>query len=77
MLFSCYIIYSKTLDRYYGGHTEDISVRLVQHNSGLSDFTARARDWTIVLTEEFETALLPIAGSRKLNARRAVNTSNG
>ncbi len=28
------------LDRYYGGHTENIELNLVQHNNGISAFTS-------------------------------------
>jgi putative endonuclease len=55
MTYFCYIIYSKTLDRYYVGHTEDVDVRLIQHNSGISTFTAKAQDWVLLYRQEFET----------------------
>ena len=46
-MYSVYIIYSSKLDRYYVGHSSDIQTRLIQHNSGLSDFTSKATDWII------------------------------
>jgi putative endonuclease len=55
MLFYVYIIYSRKLDKYYVGHTEDIAKRLEQHNSGISTFTAKSSDWEIVYQEVFET----------------------
>ena len=54
-MFYCYILYSLKLDRYYVGHTQDIDLRLIQHNSGISAFTAKADDWTIVYKQAFET----------------------
>jgi len=54
-MFYCYILYSLKLDRYYVGHSQDIDLRLVQHNSGISAFTAKADDWKIVYKQAFET----------------------
>jgi putative endonuclease len=50
-----YIIYSQNLDRFYVGHTEKISVRINEHNSGISTYTAKANDWVIKLTIEFQS----------------------
>ena len=49
-----YIIYSKKIDQYYSGETEDIPIRLGQHNSGYfkSASTSKANDWKICLTIE-------------------------
>ena len=52
-MYYVYIIYSAKLDRYYIGYTEDVDVRLVQHNSGLSSFTSRASDWRVMYQEVF------------------------
>ena len=54
-MFYVYIIYSKKLDRYYVCHTEDILQRLVQHNSGISTFTAKATDWVLMYYFEFKS----------------------
>ena len=55
MNFFVYIIFSEKLNRYYVGHTEDINNRLSQHNSGLSKFTAKAKDWKLAYSEIFIT----------------------
>ena len=55
MSFFAYIIYSPKLDRYYIGYTEDIIIRLIQHNNGISTFTAKAVDWKVVYQEKFST----------------------
>ena len=55
MTYCCYIIYSAKLDRYYVGHTEDIDIRLTQHNSGISKFTSKANDWLLVYQQLFTT----------------------
>ena len=49
MVFYCYILYSKKLDRYYIGETEDIDQRLILHNSGFfkGSYTSKVSDWVI------------------------------
>ncbi|MFH0734985.1 MAG: GIY-YIG nuclease family protein [bacterium] len=54
-MFNTYIIYSKTLDKYYIGSTENIEDRLVRHNRGSSKYTSKAKDWILVYTEKFDT----------------------
>jgi putative endonuclease len=55
MAYHTYIIYSLKLDKFYIGHTEELEIRLTQHNSGISTFTAKASDWQLVYSEHYET----------------------
>ena len=55
MPFSVYIIYSKTIDQYYVGHSADLTNRLFRHNNSGSKATKKAKDWKIVYTENYET----------------------
>lgn len=51
----CYILYSKSIDKYYVGHScEDLQDRLRKHLSNHTGFTSRAKDWMIVYFESFE-----------------------
>ena len=52
-MYCLYIIYSQQLDRFYVGYTENIEKRLVEHNSGISDYTSSAQDWILKHTEYF------------------------
>ncbi|WP_185215838.1 GIY-YIG nuclease family protein [Sphingobacterium mizutaii] len=52
-MYTVYIIYSPSLDRYYIGFTQDITDRLRRHNSKSKGFTNRANDWIIVYVESF------------------------
>jgi predicted GIY-YIG superfamily endonuclease len=54
-MFTVYILYSFSIDKYYIGYTSDIEKRLVEHNSGVSKFTAKANDWVLKYTENFTT----------------------
>lgn len=51
MAFFVYILYSKNLDRYYIGVTENVEQRLQKHLCNHSGFTGKAKDWTIRFTE--------------------------
>ena len=49
----CYIIFSKNLNRFYVGATQDeVSTRIEHHNQavyGQNRFTASANDWELIL----------------------------
>jgi putative endonuclease len=50
----CYILYSKSLNKYYIGATcENLEERLRKHNSNHSGFTGNTSDWFIVYFETF------------------------
>ncbi len=49
-----YILHSIQLDKFYIGATDgDLQERLRKHLSDHKGFTAKAKDWKIVFTEEF------------------------
>jgi putative endonuclease len=48
-----YIIYSKSLDRFYVGQTANIDDRLTEHNAGKGKFTSKGAPW--ILIHFFET----------------------
>ena len=51
-----YILLSRSLDRFYIGCTEmNPDDRLKKHLTNHAGFTAKAKDWTIVFREEFES----------------------
>lgn len=55
-MYYTYILYSKDLDKFYVGHTgEDLEERLRKHLSNHDGFTAKAKDWVIVYSENFIT----------------------
>jgi putative endonuclease len=52
-----YILYSKSLDKYYVGETSDITQRLNQHFSRFykGSYTSQTDDWKKKLVIEFST----------------------
>ncbi len=58
MIFLVYILFSKTLNKYYIGFTsEEITERLRKHNSNHKGFTGNVSDWEIQYQEQFNTKL--------------------
>jgi putative endonuclease len=58
MNYFCYILYSKSINRYYTGYTSDLNERLRLHNQGHfggKSFTRRASDWEIYLSIQCKT----------------------
>jgi putative endonuclease len=55
-MFKVYILYSKTLDKYYVGYTgDDLESRLKKHNSNHKGFTGGKGDWEIRYFKEYQT----------------------
>ena len=48
MIYSVYIIYSKSKDMFYRGHTSDITDRLIRHNGGREKATAIGLPWLLL-----------------------------
>jgi len=53
MSYFTYILYSKTLDRFYIGQTDNLERRFNQHISGKGTYSSRADDWVIRFQTEF------------------------
>ena len=74
MNYIVYILYSKQIDLYYKGFSENLKQRLQDHNEGKSNFTSQTNDWKIVYNKSFETkkeALIEEKRLKKLN-RKAI-----
>ena len=65
---SCYILYSKKLDKFYIGSTTDMVRRLADHNRGKEKFTSTGLPWIIVYKEEFED--IKLARKRELQIKK-------
>ena len=68
-LFTFYILYSSTRNRFYIGYTgERIEERLRRHNSNHSGFTGSVNDWTVVYAETFSEKSLAAKREREVKA---------
>ena len=54
-MFYIYIIFSKSLNKYYVGSCQDIKTRLDDHLNSRSKFTKTAKDWGLKYSEEYNT----------------------
>jgi putative endonuclease len=68
IMFYCYIIYSKSTDKFYIGHTANVSDRLAKHNAVHKGFTGAFNDWEFVYTEKFNTKELAYARERQIKS---------
>ena len=63
-----YVIYSRKLDRYYIGSTNNLERRLKEHNRGKNKYVRLGIPWELVYYEEFES--LAEARKRELEVKR-------
>lgn len=70
-VFIVYIIYSPKLDRYYIGYSTDMTKRINEHNSGISTFTAKATDWVLKWSKEFDSRELAMKEERIIKAKKS------
>ncbi|HOI30699.1 MAG TPA: GIY-YIG nuclease family protein [Melioribacteraceae bacterium] len=52
-LFTTYILFSQSKNKYYVGHTNDFSRRIIEHNSGQNKSTKFGAPWILVFSKEF------------------------
>ena len=54
-MFVMYILYSKSIDRYYVGYTNDIDRRFSEHNRIKHKYTDSGIPWSLVYSETYNT----------------------
>ena len=57
-MFYVYILFSESANKYYIGHTNNIEIRLIKHNSPVmfGEFTRKNGPWKLMYSEDgFET----------------------
>jgi putative endonuclease len=68
-LFYVYILHSQKLQRYYVGSTENIDIRLHQHNAGKSKSTRAGISWALIHSETFASRSEAVQCEKKIKAR--------
>jgi len=82
MKFFCYILYSKSLNRYYIGYTSDIEERILLHNTGHfggKSYTHITSDWVQYLLIPCETITQAIyieSKIKKMKSRKYIENLN-
>ncbi len=51
-MFVVYILYSRSLKKFYTGFTSNTEQRMLFHNNGMNNFTKKGTPWIIVKTFE-------------------------
>ena len=69
--FYVYIIFSRVIDKFYIGYTSDIHKRLEEHNSGVSTFTSKARDWEIKYFEFFPSRQAALKREQEIKSKKS------
>ena len=55
-MYFTYILRSETTGVFYKGHTQDLSVRLLEHNNGKGgSFTKKHVPWVLLYSEQYQT----------------------
>ena len=54
-MYTVYILFSQSINRYYVGYTNNIERRLAEHNRKKGKYTDTGIPWKIVYTEVFAT----------------------
>lgn len=57
MEFKVYILYSFDWQKYYIGQTNNLSLRLDQHNKTGNGYTSKFRPWRLVYEETFDNRI--------------------
>ena len=56
-MFTVYILFSSSIDKYYVGYTNDLERRLTEHNRKKGKYTDRGIPWRLVHQEEYESKI--------------------
>ncbi len=70
-MYYVYILYSKSIDKYYIGYTSNLELRIAQHNSGFhkSKFTRKnSSDWDLVYQEKFNSKSKAIIREKEIKS---------
>ena len=70
-MFTVYIIFSLTLNRYYIGYTNNIEKRMIDHIAGISSFTSKAIDWELKFTEDHPTRELAMKREKEIKNKKS------
>ena len=70
-MFYTYIIFSKTLDKYYTGSCVDLQNRLEDHLNSRSTYTKLAKDWILVYFENFDSRSLAVKREMAIKKKKS------
>lgn len=72
MSYFTYILFSKSKNKYYIGHTGDeLQERVRKHNSNHKGFTGGVGDWSLAYKEEFQSKSEAYKRERKIKSLKS------
>jgi len=75
-MFSVYILFSETTNRFYTGQCIDLIKRMDQHNSGRNKSTKNGIPWRVVFVKQCITRTDAVRLERKIKDRGAFRYLN-
>jgi len=70
-MYFVYIIYSRQINKYYVGSTENIDLRIQRHNSGTTRFTSQTKDWKLVYSEQLPSKSVAIKREYEIKRKKS------
>jgi putative endonuclease len=70
-MFTLYILYSASLDRYYIGYTNSMERRLNEHNRKKGKYTDIGIPWVVVYTEQYLTKMEAMNREKDIKSRKS------
>lgn len=70
-MYYVYILYSKSLDRFYTGQSGDVGDRFIRHNQGRSKSTKGGRPGRLVYAEQFETRSQAVRREQEIKDKKS------
>ncbi|NOU19333.1 MAG: GIY-YIG nuclease family protein [Bacteroidales bacterium] len=75
-MFYTYILYSDKLSVYYTGSSQNLEIRLQEHNRGKTTFAAKGMPWRLIYYKPFNTRTEAMTLERKIKKRGAQRLLN-
>jgi putative endonuclease len=70
-MFYVYILYSKKLQKFYTGQTENIKKRIEEHNRGKTAFNKKGLPWELIYQKEYNTRSEAMQHEKRIKKRGA------
>ena len=70
-IYSVYILFSKSFDRFYVGYTNDLERRISEHNRKKGKFTDAGIPWEVVYTEQYNTKKEAMDRERSIKSKKS------
>lgn len=70
-MFTTYILFSSSANRYYVGSCEDVVLRLERHNRGGVPSTKPFKPWQLVHTESFDTRAEAVNREKEIKSKKS------